>query len=408
MAKEQIHVGLEIGTNKICVVVAETRGDGPLHILGVGEAPSRGVRKGEIVDFSTASKCVHEAVCDAEEKSDVDIDRVWVAVTGSHIQSFNNRGAVQVPAAKAEIDEDDLGDVELSAKEVNLPAEHIVLHTIIRHYYVDGKEGVLDPIGMIGRKLEADFHIVHGVRTRIENTIRCVMEAEVQVVDFVLNSLASSQVVLDQHQKDMGVAVLDIGGGVTDYIVYVDGAVRHSGVLAVGGDHITSDIVHGLRIPLSRAEKLKEAEASCDLDGFPPGDTIILKNDTSFSGCEVERRVLNTIVHLRMAELFSLLKQDIEAACQHPLDILGAGIVITGGCAHLRGIERLATETFGVPVRCTSARDVTGPTSSFENPQYSTAIGLVKYAHVMQADKEEAGSLLGSIGKLFKGRFRMF
>ena len=247
MASSDLLVGLEIGTSKICVVVGESRPDGTIKILGVGQAPSRGVRKGEIVDFETAMKCVHEAVVDAEQKSDVMIRSVYVGVSGSHIQSFNNRGSVTLAEDRDEIDEQDIEDVKVSAREVSIPAQNAFLHSIIQHYHVDGQDGVLNPVGMLGQRLEADFHIVHGVRTRIQNTIRCVKELPLEVEDVVCNALASAQVVLTQHQKNLGALVIDIGGGTTDYILYVDGAVRQSGCLAVGGDHITNDISMGLR-----------------------------------------------------------------------------------------------------------------------------------------------------------------
>src|SRR5678815_3559100 len=257
MASSDLMVGLEIGTSKICVVVGEGRPDGTIKILGVGQAPSRGVRKGEIVDFETAMKCVHEAVVDAEEKSDIMIRSVYVGITGAHIQSFNNRGCVSVAEDHEEIDEQDIEDVKINAREVSIPAQNAFLHSIIQHYHVDGQDGVLNPIGMLGQKLEADFHIIHGVRTRIQNTIRCVKELPLDVEDVVFTGLASAQVVLTQHEKDLGALVIDMGGGTTDYILYVDGAVKQSGVLGVGGDHITNDISMGLRIPMTRAEKLK-------------------------------------------------------------------------------------------------------------------------------------------------------
>src|SRR5690242_3289516 len=216
MANNNLMVGLEIGTSKICVVVGEGRPDGTLKILGVGQAPSRGVRKGEIVDFETAMKCVHEAVVDAEQKSDVMIRSVYVSVAGSHLQSFNNRGCVMLPEDRDEIDEQDVEDVKINAREVSIPAQNAFLHSIIQHYHVDGQNGVLSPIGMLGQKLEADFHIIHGVRTRIQNTIRCVKELPLDVEDVVFGGLAAAQVVLTQHQKNLGALVVDIGGGTTD------------------------------------------------------------------------------------------------------------------------------------------------------------------------------------------------
>ena len=319
MASSDLMVGLEIGTSKICVVVGEGRPDGTIKILGVGQAPSRGVRKGEIVDFETAMKCVHEAVVDAETKSDVMIRSVYVGVAGSHIQSFNNRGCVVLPEDRDEIDEQDIEDVKINAREVSIPAQNAFLHSIIQHYHVDGQDGVLNPVGMLGQKLEADFHIIHGVRTRIQNTIRCVKELPLEVEDVVFTALASAQVVLTQHQKNLGALVIDIGGGTTDYILYVDGAVKQSGVLGVGGDHITNDISMGLRIPMTRAEKLKIEEGSVTLGNCLPGDTVLLKDDSGFAGKEIERETLNTIIHLRLRETFELLEAAAGGGTVHQL-----------------------------------------------------------------------------------------
>jgi cell division protein FtsA len=401
MASSDLMVGLEIGTSKICVVVGEGRLDGTLKILGVGQAPSRGIRKGEIVDFETAMKCVHEAVVDAEQKSDVMIRSVYVAVAGAHIQSFNNRGCVVLPDERDEIDEQDIEDVKVSAREVSIPAQNAFLHSIIQHYHVDGQDGVLNPIGMLAEKLEADFHIVHGVRTRIQNTLRCVKELPLEVEDVVFGALASAQVVLTQHQKNLGALVVDIGGGTSDYILYIDGAVKQSGVLAVGGDHITNDISMGLRIPMARAEKLKTEEGSVTLGNCLPGETILLKDDSGFAGKEIERETLNTIINLRLRETFELLKRKLD---EEPfINYIGAGIFITGGCSLLDGIEHLAAEIFEVPAHVAHAQTISGLTSAFENPQFSTAIGLLKYAQAVQSDRPRRG-IRGLIGKFFSTR----
>ena len=400
MARDDIHVGLEIGTTKVCAVVAECREDGEVRLLGVGETPSRGVRKVEIVDFENASNCVREALSDAEEKSDVEIKSVWLAVTGSHIHSFNNRGSAVIPEDSGEITEEEIQEVEYKAKEISLPKENAILHSIIQHYYVDGQEGVLNPVGMLGSRLEADFHIIHGVTNRIQNSIRCVKECHIEVEDVVVSSLASAQVVLGQHQKESGALVVDIGGGVTDYIVYLDGAVRQSGVLAVGGDHITNDISIGLRIPITRAEKLKVEEGSALLGKSLPGEKIVLKNDTGFSGKEVEREMLNMIIRVRLEELFVLLRK--RFAGEVPERLLGSGVRLTGGCSLIRGIRDVAESVFDMPVHLTRAQAVSGPTSAFENPQFSTCIGLAKYAQAVRSEMPEESFLGGFFSKVFK------
>jgi cell division protein FtsA len=397
MGRDQIVVGLEIGTSKVCAVVGETRGDGTIRILGVGQAPSRGVRKGEIVDFETAGKCIREALVDAEEKSDVMIGSVYLGVTGGHIMGFNNRGAVNIPEERDEICEEDFEDVQASAREVSIPAPNMFVHSILQNYYVDGQDGVLNPIGMLGRKLEADFHIIHGVATRIKNSVRCVKEVGPDVLDVVFNPLATAQVLLDQNQKGLGALVVDFGGGTMDYLVYVDGAVRQSGSLAIGGDHITNDISLGLRIPMAKAERLKVEEGSVILGNARPGEVIVLKDETGFAGKEIEREMLNTIIHCRVREAFELLKKRLEE--EDNLPFLGAGLMLTGGCSLLKGINHLAEEIFGMPAHLTHAQTVSGLTSAFENPQFSTAIGLIKYADAMQPERPTG--LFGRLRKKF-------
>ena len=401
MASNDLMVGLEIGTSKICVVVGESRTDGTTKILGVGQAPSRGVRKGEIVDFETAMQCVAEAVADAEQKSDVMIKSVYVGVGGAHIESFNNRGCVLLPEDRDEIDEQDVEDVKISAREVSIPAQNAFLHSIIQHYHVDGQDGVLNPIGMLGQKLEADYHIIHGVRTRIQNTIRCVKELPLDVEDVVFTALASAQVVLTQQQKNLGALVIDIGGGTTDYILYVDGAVKQSGALGIGGDHITNDISMGLRIPMARAEKLKIEEGSVTLGNCLPGETVVLKDDSGFAGKEIERETLNTIIHLRLRETFELLKKQLDE--ENFVNYIGEGIFITGGCSLVPGIDHLAEEIFEIPARVAHAQTMSGLTSAFQNPQFATAIGLIKYAQAVQVERPQRRGLSRLVSKFFPG-----
>jgi cell division protein FtsA len=397
MGKDQIVVGLEIGTSKVCAVVSELKRDDTVQILGVGVSPSRGVRKGEIVDMDTCGKCIREAIADAEDKSDVMIKNVYLGVTGAHISSFNNRGAYLLPDDREKILEEDFVRVQEAARTAPIPAQNMFVHTILQHYYVDGQDGVLNPVGMFGKKLEADFHIIHGNANRIRNSIQCLCDLDLEIEDIIFTPYAAAQAVLTQSQKNTGVLMIDIGGGTTGYCVYDRGAVAHSGCLGIGGDHITNDLALGLRIPMGKAEQLKEKEGSCVLGNSLPGETVVLKDDHGFAGKEIEREMLNNIIHMRMRETFELLKRDLEA--QDFYDYLGAGIVLTGGTSELKGIKHLAEEIFGMPVQLCRARNVAGVTSAFENPQFSTAIGLVKYAQATL--EEENGGLIG----WFKGLF---
>jgi cell division protein FtsA len=379
MPRDRIVVGLEIGTSKVCTVVGELKRDGTVQILGVGEAPSRGVRKGEIVDMENCGKCIREAIADAEEKSDVMIKNVYLGVTGAHIVGFNNRGSYALPEGREKIQE--------AARNAPIPAQNMFVHTILQHFYVDGQDGVLNPVGMFGHGLEADFHIVHGNANRIRNSIQCLCDLDLEIEDIIFTPYAGAQAVLTQSQKNTGVLMIDMGGGTTGFCVYAGGAVVQSGCVGVGGDHLTNDLSLGLRIPMGKAEQLKLKEGSCVLGNCLPGETVALKDEHGFAGKEVEREMLNTIIQMRVRETFELLKRQLEK--ENYVDYLGAGIVLTGGCSELRGIKHLAEEVFGMPVQLCRAKNISGVTSAFENPQYSTAIGLVKYA---QATIEAEGT----------------
>ena len=381
MARANLHVGLEIGTSKVAAVIAETRSDGLLRIIGTGEAPSRGVRKGEIVDIGKITLCLTDAVAEAEEKADREITEVVASVTGSHLESLNNRGGIPIPDDRDEIEDEDIHEVEQSALDVSIPSGNVFLHTMVQHYYVDGQEGVASPLGMIGRKLEAEFHIVHGTKTRIQNSLRCIREANLKVTNVVMSAVASAHAVLDQADRESGVLVIDIGGGTTDYILFRDGSVRQSGVLAVGGDHVTNDISIGLRVPTKWADKLKVEEADVAPGATAARGTVQIE-DPTYAGGEIERTSLNRVTEARVREIFSLLKRRLQFDRQ--AQFIGGGIVLTGGTADLKGIAALATDVFGVPARSASPRPLMGPTSLFESPRWSTAVGLVLYAQAAQ------------------------
>ena len=386
MARSNIHVGLEIGTSKVAAVIGETRSDGLMRIIGTGEAPSRGVRKGEIVDIGKITLCLTDAVAEAEEKADREITEVVASVTGAHLDSLNNRGGVPIPEDRDEIEEEDIHDVEQSALDVSIPAGNVFLHTMIQHYYVDGQEGVASPLGMLGRKLEAEFHIVHGTKTRIQNSLRCIREANLKVTNVVMSAVASAHAVLDQNDRERGVLVIDIGGGTTDFILFRNGSVYQSGVLAVGGDHITNDISIGLRVPTKWAEKLKIEEADVAPGATAARGTVQIE-DPTYAGGEIERRLLNLVTEARVREIFTLLKRRLSFDRQ--AQFIGGGVLLTGGTSELKGMAGLAADVFGVPARVASPRPLMGPTALFESPRWSTAVGLVLYAQAAQEALEE-------------------
>ena len=279
MASSNIYAGLEIGTSKVCLVVGEVRGDGNLKILGVGQHPSGGVRKGEVIDSETVQSCLHEALERAEDRSNVEINTVFLSVSGAHIKGINNRGAVRIN--DGEIGPEDLDEVKNQCREVKIPPENGFVHSIIQYYYIDGQDKIINPVGMHGHRLEADYHIIHGIKTRIQNSIKCVRDADLDVEDIVFAPVASAQVALDRETKKRGALLLDIGGGTTDYIWFVDGAVVASGSVGVGGDHITNDIALILKVPLARAEKLKVTYGSAWLKDIDQDERIPVAGEGS-------------------------------------------------------------------------------------------------------------------------------
>lgn len=389
MAKAKIYAGLEIGTSKICVVVGEVDTDGSIKILGIGQAPSRGVRKGEIVDFETAQTCLHDALVQAEEKTDVMIGNVYLAITGAHIESLCNRGSIRIPDGPGanEITEEDLDEVRDLARDVSLPQQNVFLHSIIRDYYVDGQEKVQQPVGMFGKVVEADYHIIHGIKTRMQNTIRCVREIPISVDEVVFSPIAVAQVMLSKEQKNRGALLIDIGGGTTDYVMYLGGSVAQSGCIAVGGDHITNDISMVMNVPLTRAERLKIEHGSVMVQDEDQDEFIVLEDDPHFSGLEIDKIMLNKIINARVSETFERLRDRIIK--DDDIAAIGAGVFLTGGSSKLKEIDKLAEEIFSLPVFLASISSMSGATAPFENPQLATPMGLIRYAQMIEANKTE-------------------
>lgn len=391
MARSTHYVGLEVGTSKVCVVVGEVRGDGAIKILGVGQHPSAGVRKGEIVDFESVQTCLHEALNKAEDRSAVMVKNVYLAVTGAHIESLNNRGCIRIADDQEEISSDDLEEVKEIAREVNLPDTNAFVHSIVRHYYVDGQEKVLNPVGMLGQKLEADYHIIHGVKNRIQNAIRCVREIPIEVEDIVFSPIAAAQVVLNREAKQQGAILLDIGGGTTDYLMYVDGAIAASGSLGLGGDHVTNDLSIVLKIPLARAEKLKVEYGNLTDEVTANEGIIDLQADSHFAGAKVEKKLINDVIRARMTETFQLVHERLQET--GGLERAGKGIYLTGGTALLKGVGEVAEEVFGLPVQKSNPASMSGPVAIFENPQYATPVGLIRYAQLLEEQRPKKGAI---------------
>lgn len=383
MARSTIYAGLEIGTSKICVVVGEVKKDGAIKILGVGQAPARGIRKGEVVDFDIAQTCLNDALLRAEDRSDVMIRNVFLGVSGSHIESLNNSGVYRLPADQNQITEDDLEDVREIACNVDIPQNHVFLHRIARKYGVDGQEQVRSLIGRPAEKLEAEFHIIHGVRSRIQNSIRLVRQIPLEVEDVVFLPLAAAQVVLSKEVKQQGVLLIDFGGGTADYVLYTDGMLTASGCVPLGGDHITNDIALCFQIPHARAERLKLEDGCAVYEDSTPGEMIRVEDENGMFVGEVDRAMLNEVIHLRTREILEQVKEK----CADHICKLGAGVYLTGGVSLMRGIEQVARDVFEVRVTKAGSPPMGGVSATYENPCYSGPIGLIRYAQLMDAEK---------------------
>ena len=396
MAKTRIHVGLEIGTTKTVMVVAEVKPDGSVKILGVGEGKTAGVRKGEIADFLQVKACVKSALLEAEDASDVEINSVFLAVTGSHIRGVNNVGTFRLPENEKEVAQEHVEEVKEIAADLQLPAEHVYLHNLVRHFNLDGQQHANSPVGLIGRTLEADFHIVHGMETRIQNSIKCVRETPLDVDDVVFGPVASAQIALTKSRKEAGAMVIDIGGGTTDYILYLEGAIAASGCVPVGGDHITNDIHLVTHIPLSKSEKIKINEADVSGDPAKSVGSVKITDDKGFPDVDVQRQELNDVARWRLEETFDIVKSQLPEGWKAKV---GTGVFLTGGTSLMNGIGELACEVFGLPVYRPERPEVSGVHAYFKDPQYSTALGLIRYAQILDEERPEKG---GGIGTFFK------
>jgi cell division protein FtsA len=399
-----IIVGLEVGTSKVCAVVGELNPEGALNIVGLGQARSRGVRKGEIADASTAEEDVRHAIVEAEQMADVEIRSVYLGVTGGHLRGFNNRGVHPIVSADREITEEDVQDVIKNAKTINLPAQNHVIHAIRQHFLIDGQDGITNPVGMLGARVEVDVHVVHGTLNRLQNAIRTVKGLQLEVDDIVFNGLASSLALLSSEQKELGSLVIDLGGGTTEYVVYANGIIKHTGVLAVGGDHVSNDLAYGLKVPLSRAELLKIEHGSALLEEGVKGRTITLTSELGLPPKEINLENLRRIMSLRLEEVFQLIGQDLEQA--GVLDYLRAGVLLCGGGARIPQIAGLAEQVLGMPVSIGKANSISGLKSALDQPEFAAAIGLVKFGSFQHRKRGGKGSLADGIrstlGQFFK------
>lgn len=378
---EPIVVGIDIGTTKVCTLVARVEGESRMRILGVGIEPSQGIRKGTIVDLAAASQSIARSVEKAQRTAGLEITSALVSLAGSHISSVNSRGVVGISGGV--IEEEDVYRALEAAQAVAIPHNREIIHVIQRGFVVDGQDGIRTPIGMHGFRLEVEAHIITAAAAAVENLRQCVLNSNIEVSQFVLNPLASAEVVLNETERQMGAIVCDIGGGTTDLAIYIDGDVWHTMVLAVGGHHITNDIAHGLRLPLSQAEELKKTAGHAVKSEVADDDFITIKPFGDEQAAQVSRKELAHIIEARVEEVFQLVLQEIKRSGYDGL--LPAGMVLTGGTSALPGIRSLANRVLGLPVRIARPENLVGLVDQLHSPAYSTSIGLLYWA-LMMAD----------------------
>jgi len=374
-----IVVGIDVGTTKICTLVASEESPGQTRILGVGIEPSQGIKKGVVVDLAAASQAVARSIDKAERSSGLEITSALVSLAGSQVSSVNSHGVVGVSGRV--IDQDDIERSVEAARAVAIPHNREIIHVIQRGFDVDGQGGIRMPLGMHGYRLEVETHIITASAASVENLRQCVGTSGVEVSQFVLNPLASAEVVLNETERQMGVVVVDIGGGTTDMAIYIDGDVWYTAVLAVGGNHITSDIAHGLRLPMSQAEEVKIQHGHAVQLDVGGQESFNIKPFGEQEVVQVNRQELAEIIEARVEEILGLVLQEIKRSGYDGL--LPAGVVLTGGSSALPGIRILANRVLGVPVRIAQPENLVGMVDRLNSPAFATSVGLLRWAFLM-------------------------
>lgn len=402
MAKktDNIIVGLDIGTTKICAIVGEV-GDNGLNIVGIGTHPSKGLRKGVVVNIESTVASIKKAVEEAELMAGCEITSVYTGIAGGHIKGFNSHGVIAVK--DGEVSDTDIRRVIDAAKAVAIPMDREIIHVLPQEFIVDDQDGIKEPLGMSGVRLEAKVHIVTGAVTSAQNIVKCCNRTGLDVRDIVLQQLASSEAVLSAEEKELGVVLVDIGGGTTDIAVFADGSIKHTAVIALGGNHLTSDIAIGLRTPAAEAEKIKK-KYGCALASMVKRDEMI--EVPSVGGRKprtVSRQILAEIIEPRVEEVMTLVNREVMKAGFE--DVVASGVVLTGGSASLEGMTEIAEQVFNLPVRRGLPAGISGLTDIVNSPMYSTGVGLVLYGYKNRnEDKFRVGdkNIFGKITKRMK------
>ena len=401
-------VGLDIGTSKVVALVGELGADGSIDVIGLGSQPSRGLKKGVVVNIESTVQSIQRAVEEAELMAGCEINSVYAGIAGSHIRSLNSHGVVAI--RDREVTHADVEHVIEAAKAVAIPADQRILHVLPQEFIIDGQEGIRDPIGMSGVRLEAKVHIVTGADSAAQNIIKCVQRCGLVVEDIVLEQLASSFAVLTDDEKELGVCIVDVGGGTTDIAVFSGGAIRHTAVIPIAGDQVTNDIAVSMRTPTQYAEDIK-VRFACALSQLAnPDESIEVPSVGDRPARRLARQTLAEIVEPRYEELFNLIREELRRSGFE--EVIAAGLVLTGGSARMEGAIELAEEIFHVPVRLGIPQAVRGLADAVQNPIYSTAVGLLLYAREnMQPAARSAllgnsvGGALGRMKSWFQGHF---
>ena len=383
--REDIVVGLDIGTTKICAVVGEVSDDG-ISIIGIGTHPSIGLRKGVVVNIETTVESIKKAVEEAELMAGCEISSVYTGIAGGHITGFNSRGIVAIKGS--EITPQDVERVIDAARAVAIPMDREVIHVLPQEYIVDEQPGIQNPVGMAGVRLEAKIHIVTGAVTSAHNIVKCANRAGLDVCDIVLESLASGEAVLSEGEKQLGAALLDLGGGTTDLAIFSGKNIKHTFVLALGGDNLTNDIAIGLRCPHPEAERIKKRYGNCVSKNIQAEEAIEVPGVSGREARKLPRQILGEILEPRMEEIFSLVNREIYRAGME--NMVASGMVLTGGTALLEGVTEIAESVFSLPTRIGTPQGLRGLADVVNNPMYATGVGLVLYgARHQQTEKKK-------------------
>ena len=408
---EGLIVGLDIGTSKVLAIVGEVSSSGEVEVIGVGHHPSRGMKKGVVVNIESTVQSIQRAVEEAELMAGCQIHSVFAGIAGSHINSFNSHGIVAIK--DKEVGPSDVERVIEAARALAIPTDQKVLHILPQEFIIDKQEGVREPIGMCGVRLEAKVHIVTGAVSAAQNIIKCVRRCGLEVDDIILEQLASSMSVLTEDEKELGVCLVDIGGGTTDISVFTEGAIRHTAVIPIAGDQVTNDIAVALRTPTQFAEEIKK-KYGCALTQLAKADeTIEVPSVGDRPPRKLARQTLAEVVEPRIEELFGLILAELRRSGFE--DLVGSGIVLTGGSSKMEGMVELAEEVFHMPVRIGIPQYVGGLSGVVHNPIFATGVGLVLYGarsrvgrnYSMHTRSSQAGlkNVLGKMKSWFQGNF---